>query len=69
MDRVRFICRMVAEATRKTRKTSGRCGGGGSETRYSQAGWLAMFAGVDINIPFILFLKIYYIFIVFSFLS
>lgn len=32
------MCRMVAEATRTTTKRSGRCGGGGSETRYSQAG-------------------------------
>jgi hypothetical protein len=34
------MCRMVAEATKTTRKRSGRCGGGGSETRFSQAEWL-----------------------------
>lgn len=66
------MCRMVAEATRTTRKKSGRCGGGGgSETRYSQAGWLTTLLCLRklTSIPFILFLKIYYIFIVFSFLS
>ena len=51
------MCRMVAETTRTTRKKSGRCGGGGSETRYSQAGWLTTLPCLRelTSIPFILF--------------